>query len=274
MTMSLTTSKLRKHSAIEPAISIKVRERNVILSSAMTDIYDWLKNQPSYAPVSPVLAPMNENPFADDVMDQITLCDIDENGNTYFDAPSAWKPLVEQPHAELMLIDPSLGITASSSMPTTSDAIVTVPEQFVEASSKILIYLAQVLEIPDKFNSAANPSAEMAFTTEELETLEPIPEGNLGTITPSVIDGVCVNLNPQFADIEDVIDHRRVGPHRQTFYLAKSDNGSYYWFYPGANRDRHLRKLIGDYRHKIQAEVESRKARSARKLRNGKLIGI
>ena len=134
-----------------------------------------------------------------------------------------------------MSINPPFYTTADSSAPMTLDAIVMVPEQFVEASSKILIYLAQVLEVPDKSNSSANPTIEMAFTVEELEALEPITEGNLGTITPSIIDGVCVNLNPQFTDIEDVIDHRRIGLHCQTFYLTKSHNGSYYWFYPGAN---------------------------------------
>jgi len=61
----------------------------------MADVYEWLKNvhQPSYAPTSPPymtpygpsLEPMDGIIFADDSTDQITLLDLDENGNAYFD---------------------------------------------------------------------------------------------------------------------------------------------------------------------------------------------
>lgn len=40
-------------------------------------------------------------------------------------------------------------------------------------------------------------------------------------IVPSVIDGICVNASPKSGEIKEIIDLRRIGPNRQTFYLAK-----------------------------------------------------
>ena len=90
-----------------------------------------------------------------------------------------------------------------------------------------------------------------------------------------VINGVCVNKNPQSIEIKDVIDLRRIGPNRQIFYLARKIEGDYYWFHvPRVERDHQLRQLIGDYRHKSHAEADNKKARDAKKLRNGKVIRI
>jgi hypothetical protein len=51
----------------------------------------------AYWTASPVpsLEPMDRI-IAEDPMDQITLLDIDENGNTYFDLPHIWDPLFGQ----------------------------------------------------------------------------------------------------------------------------------------------------------------------------------
>lgn len=251
----------------------------------MANVHEWLENvpQPSYAPTSPpfmapplpYLEPMDGIIAEDDPLDQITLLDIDENGNTYFDMPNAWHPLVGQPQTNngTTPIDPSLRIGTEILAPTTTDdSIVTVPKEFAETSRKILVYLAQVIEIPE----SVEESIENAdFTAEELEVLEPIAEEDLDIPIPRVIDGIFVNLNPPTAEIEDIIDDRRVGPDRLTFYLARSVNGSYYWFHsPSADRDRHLRKLIGDYRHKSRAEAASKKAREAKQLRSGRTVGM
>ena len=70
-----------------------------------------------------------------------------------------------------------------------------------------------------------------------------------------------------------MIDLRRIGPSRQTFYLARTIDGDYYWFHiPRAERDRHFQQLIGDYRHK--SETDDRRVRDVKKLRNGKTVGV
>jgi len=111
---------------------------------------------------------------------------------------------------------------------------------------------------------------EMTFTAEELEALEPIDEGNLEPFIPNVID---VNTSAQSKEIKEVIDLRRIGPNRQTFYLAKAIDGSYYRFYsPCTDRNWQLRKLIGDYRHKSRMEVMRRRTHGVKKLRSGRRI--
>jgi hypothetical protein len=88
---------------------------------------------------------------ADDPMDEITLLDTDQNGNMYFDMPNARNPPMGQcqTYDEYAAIDPSLHAMANLSTPTTIDrTVVRVPEEFVEISSKILVYFAQILEIP------------------------------------------------------------------------------------------------------------------------------
>jgi hypothetical protein len=238
----------------------------------MTDIFEWLEgaNQPLVAPPVSFPQPMDGVFIEDDPMDQITLLDIDQNGNMYFDAPHAWNPPIEQcqTYDEYASIDPSLRTMANPSTQTPTRTVVTVPEEFAEASSKILIYFAQTLEIPET-------SEETVFTAEELEILEPIAEEDHEPVIPNVINGVCVSRNPKSAEIKDVIDLRRIGPGRQVFYLAKTIEEDYYWFHiPRAERDKRLRQLIRDYRHESYTEVDERKARGARKLRSGKTVRI
>ena len=150
----------------------------------------------------------------------------------------------------------------------------TVPKHLAEASSKILIYLTQVLEIPEVPKDVDEESTEeMTFTAEELEALQPIDEGNLEPFIPNVIDGIRVSPRAQSKEIKEVIDLRRIGPNRQTFYLAKAIDGSYYWFYsPCTDRNWQLRKLIGDYRHKSRMEVMRRKTHGVKKLRSGRRV--
>src|SRR5438552_3126579 len=104
----------------------------------MDGVYKWLEG---------VDQPM-DGIVTDDSMDQITLLDIDQNGNAYFDMPQAWNTSLRQPQVndEFFPIDPSLYTTTGPSAPTTlGRTVVTVPEEFAEASSKILIYLTKVL---------------------------------------------------------------------------------------------------------------------------------
>ena len=58
-------------------------------------------------------------------------------------------------------------------------------------------------------------------------------------------------------EINEVIDHRGIGLYRQTFYLARAIDGIYHC--PYADRNRQLRNIIGDYRHKFRMEATSRK---------------
>ena len=81
----------------------------------------------------------------------------------------------------------------------------------------------------------------------ELEALEPIDEEDLELPAPSIIDGIRVNMNPRSKEIKQVIDLKRDGPNRQTFYLAKAIDGNYYWFHSSyTNRNCRLRRLIRD----------------------------
>jgi|SRR5579862_7780458 len=191
----------------------------------------------------------------------------------YIDMPHAWRPPIEQPpdHVETLPIDPLLHTTISPSELTTSgQTFVMVPEQFAEASRRLLIHLVKTVDIPDTPGEADEESAEeMMFTAEELEALEPIDEESLGSPTPSIIDGICVNPSPRPTKIKDVIDLRRVGPGRRTFYLAKTVDGAYYWFHsPHTHRDHQLRKLIGGYRRKSRAEAAGRETRGIKNLRS------
>lgn len=159
---------------------------------------------------------------------------------------------------------------------TSGQTTVTVPEHLAEASRKTLIYLAQIFDTPKIPKDSDGESInEMTFTAEELEALEPIAEEDFEQSIPEVIDGVYVNRNPGSAEIKDVIDQRRIGPNRQTYYLAKSIDGVYYWFRsPRADRDRRLRNLVTEYRRKSRAETTSRQTRGVKELRNGKMIRI
>ena len=130
--------------------------------------------------------------------------------------------------------------------------IITIPEQLAEANRKVLIYFAQILEIPEI-------SEETIFTAEELETLESIAE-EIESFVPNIIDEVYVNMESQSMEIKEIIDIRL--------------DERYYWFHvPYADRDHQLRKFIGDYHHKSRAGIVNRKA-SERKLRNDKIARI
>jgi len=108
----------------------------------------------------------------------------------------------------------------------------------------------------------------------QLEALESIDEEDFELPAPGIIDGICVNRNPRAIEIKDVIDHRRIGPNRRTFYLARELGGVYYWFRsPRTDRDHQLRKLISDYRRKCEAKVAGRKPRGFKRLRSGKMVG-
>jgi len=100
----------------------------------MTNIYEWLEgaNQPLMAPPAPFLQPMDEVLVEDDPMDQITLLDIDESGNMYFDVPHAWNVPFEQPQVnnEVIPIDPSLVTMSGPPAPTAhGQTVITVPKQ-------------------------------------------------------------------------------------------------------------------------------------------------
>jgi hypothetical protein len=202
----------------------------------------------------------------DDLMDEITLLDIDQNNNMYFDTPHAWNPPIgqRQIYDEYSAIDPSLHVTTDPSAPMSVRSVVTVPEEFAEISSRILVYFARTLEVPDT-------SEETVLITEGLETLEPIVE-EVEPIVPSILGDVCVNTAPQPMEIEEIIDLRHIDPDRQVFYLARTTEGEYYWFHiPHTEHDHHLHQLIGDYRHKSHMGIAGRKKRDERRLRSERI---
>jgi hypothetical protein len=188
-------------------------------------------------------------------MDEVPFLDSNTMGNADFNAP----------------IDPALH--SSSEFPTSGLAFVTVPEQSAETSSRILVHFVQILEAAEtaEGQNEGIPS-EPTFTAEELEALEPIVEEDPKPNLPSIINGICVNIHPRSKEIKEVIDFRRIRPHHQTFYLAKTVNGDYYWFHtPYAACGRCLQKLIGDYRRKLRKEAKGRKTSDIQKrLRKGK----
>src|SRR5437667_12191827 len=164
----------------------------------MTDFYEWLENvhQP-YAPTSPPLAapvahplvPRDKDASMNISTDDITLLNIDEEGGMYFVIPQ-WNT---QACVNAPQIDPSLVTMASAP----DQSFVTVPRSLAETSSKILIYLAQVLDVPEiGENPDEESTEEMMFTAEELEALEPINEENFNSATPRVTYGIDVNTDP------------------------------------------------------------------------------
>ena len=188
----------------------------------MIDIYEWLENANQ---------PMNEF-FINDPMNQIIPLDVDKDDNVYFDMPHAWDVPFEQSsiNIEPFPIDFSLYTTTDPSASTTFDRIiVTIPEEFAEANSKILIYFARILDIPETSKDSDNELIdEMILIAEEFEVLESIDEEEFESIIPSVIDEIHVNKNPRPMEIKDMIDLRRIGSDRKTFYLARSIDGVYY----------------------------------------------
>jgi hypothetical protein len=251
----------------------------------MANIYDWLEDvEPvSYAPTSPPYMrssePTDENLFFGVPMDGIAFLDVNEYDNTNVDVPPTWSPQ----------IDPSLATMVNPPAVTDPDqAVVMVPKEIVDASREILIYLTRIIEIPDSNegsdddsddysdnNLDEDPDEGMTFTTEELEALEPIDEENPESSAPSIIDGVCVDRSPLSTEIQKVLDFRRVGPRRRSFYLAKTIDGLYYWFRSiRTDRDRRVRELVRDYRRKSRMESIDERTHDVKKLRNGKTIEI
>jgi len=255
-------------------------QTQAIQSTTMTDIHEWLKNvhHYSYIPVSsppgPSLEPMDGILSTDDLADQITLLDIDKDGHMCFDMSHAWN---EQPQInnESIPIDPSLyTMTNFSTTVAPGQSVITVPEHLAEASSRLLIHLLQIVEIPETVGDLDGGTAEgTILTTEELEALEPVNEQEFEPVAPSAIGGIPVNTNPNSQEIKEIVDLRRIGPYRRTFYLAKSIDGNYYWFHaPRAERDHQLRELIRDHRHQSHANDDHKGTSSVKTLRSRKII--
>jgi hypothetical protein len=231
----------------------------------MTDFSSWLEGIPlSYAPMSP---PYIGPDFGDIPTNQITPLNIDEECNLYFDLPGSTQRLTEEP----LPIDPSLTITQGSTA-------VMLPEHLAEDGSKLIIHLLRVLELPregENANDEPTEDVDEMTVTEELEALEPVPEEDFDEASvPSAINGIRVNQHPRPTDIKRIIDFRRAGPDRRSFYLARSLSGSYYWFCsPRAERNLHLGWLIGEYRRRSKAAA-GRKSGDVRKLRSGRTIRV
>jgi hypothetical protein len=230
--------------------------------TTMSYVYNWLEdaNHVSYAPTSPALAPfdpMDGMSYAEDPIDPTT-----SGGNGNID------PALTLP------VNPPLTATRNAPAPAISVLSATsILEEITKSNNAVLVCLTRLIERPNDLN--AESTAEPEYTAEELEALEPIPEQDSEPPLADVIDGVLVNPNPQPDDIKEVLDVRRVGQDRKTFYLAKDLDGSYYWFHPPrTDRDEHLSQLIKNYRRDTREEVLGRETYGVKKLRNGKKIRI
>jgi hypothetical protein len=164
------------------------------------------------APPTPSLAPMDENHFAEILNSEFTPLNINGNDNPYFDYPQIFTRY-SRASEEITPIDLSLATMMDPPMPSTSgQAVITVPEHLAEATSKALIYLAQIVNTPRVPKDVdESPAGEVTLNTaEEIEALEPIVEEPPGPLTPNIIDGVCVNKNPtsieSFATITNTPD--------------------------------------------------------------------
>jgi hypothetical protein len=125
--------------------------------------------------------------------------------------------------------------------------------------------------------NAPHPSYTLqqdVFPEQSAVLIEPL---SIEPVVPNIVDGICVNTNPQITEIADIIDFKRIRPSRKSFYLAKIINGNYYWFHPRrVDRDPRLSKLIGNYRRRSQMgmKIICRKVCGIRKLRNERRIRI
>ena len=195
----------------------------------MADIYGWLKDLDRNLGAS--FEQRNGDLFTKVPMDEIIPLDLDEGGNAYFNVPHAWSDHYEpQINGESIPIDLFLYTMMEFPAPTTTErTVVTIPEEFAETSSKILVYLTKVLDIPEIADEMGEESTgEMTFTAEELEALESITEEDSEPPIPNDIDGVRVNTNPRSKEIKEIIDLRHIGSHRRIFYLARTIDGVYY----------------------------------------------
>ena len=201
-------------------------------------------------------------------MDEIIPLDLDKDDNMYFDISHTWVDHIEPQ------IDSSLHVVTELPAPTISGrTVVTVPEQLAEISGKLLVYLAQIVDIPEiSKEKDEGPTGEMTSgTSEEMEDLEPIMKGSPEPPIPSMIDGVSVNKDPRSMEIKNILDLRRIDSSRKTFYLARTIDGIYYWF-PSRRtyRDRQLHRSIRAYRRKSQAEVIRKKKHGVKKIEEWK----
>lgn len=176
--------------------------------------------------------PRNGDLFAGISIDKIILINLDREGNRYFDVSHAWGDHFEsQIDDESILIDPSLHVMTELPAPTTfGRIIITIPKQLTEISSKFLIYLTQIIDIPEvpKDSDEGSIGEVTSDTSEEMEDLESIVEGSPKPPIPSMIDDVSVNKDPRSMQIEDILDLRRIGSSRKTFYLVRMVDGIYY----------------------------------------------
>lgn len=187
----------------------------------------------------------------------------DNSGNA--NMPPTWIP-----------IDPSLTTTMNGSAPAIPiQGTTTILEDLVESNKQILLCLTQLLETSRRPIAPDRSVTEPMFTAEKLEMLASIPEEELEPAIPSIINGLCVNANPRAAEIEYIIDSKRIRPGRQTFFLAKTTRNSYYWFHsPHADRDHSFRELIGEFRRNARDRADQRRTGSVRELRSGRMVGM
>jgi hypothetical protein len=244
-----------------------------------------------YAPTSPPssLTMMNEGNWTNDPTSHTTF----DNGGQYINhvspppytsTPVDIDPVNSKirPNTDAM-IDPALDASVFPNTPPTGYCSVMVPSHLAEATGKILIYLTQILEIPETPQTmemdTEEPSDEPMFTEQELEQeiadLESIPESDHDPTLPLTIGDIRVTANPRPREIVELIDSKRAGPHRRTFYLARTKTDNYYWFSsPRSERSSRINKLVGDYCYKVRnGRRNSRKVQGGeRRLRSGRVI--
>jgi hypothetical protein len=173
-------------------------------------------------------------------------------------------------------INPVLSANGVTDTLQTGYSAVMVPNHLVEATGRILMYLVQIVEMPEVpqvMDANANEqSGGLMATEQEIAELESIPESDHDPTLPRTIDDIRVTANPRPREIAELIDFKRAGPSRRAFYLARTKADNYYWFStPRTERSSRLNKLIGDYCYK--ARNPGRKVHSSeRRLRSGRVV--
>jgi hypothetical protein len=155
-------------------------------------------------------------------MNKIIPLNLNKDNHRYFKYP--------QIDIEYFPINFSLYIiTNPSTSKTFNKIIVIILEEIVKISSKILIYLTKILQIP-KIIKDMNEEIikKMIFTIKELEILESITKKNFKSTISTKIDDIHINTNPKTKKITEIINLRYINPHHQIFYFIKINDEKYY----------------------------------------------
>src|SRR6266496_5783055 len=144
----------------------------------------------AYAPDSP---PFYDEGWTEEApMSQISSFHGDNNSNPHLGYPNTSTFSIMPTDLSIdptlvmnAIMDIIMNIAMNNAPILTSHTAMTVPDYLVKTSSKILIYLTKVLEIPQDIDMEEHPPGELTFIKQELKDLESIPESNHDPSVPN-----------------------------------------------------------------------------------------